>query len=179
VVVLACYEKLSQPVKSAQLLEQHVAKQPQDQTARMLLAEKQLGSDVSAAMKSYEQAIEQNPKNYVARNNLAYLYLQAGQIDTAKEHGLEAVAIQPDNAAALDTLAQIWFAEKEYEKALSLYNRAVTDDMQNEEIYLNYVEVLLASDKAFLAERKLKQRELKEPESVKRISELKAKYSLK
>lgn len=178
IVVIASYEKLEQKNKGTELLAQHLAKQPNDQAARMLLAERQLETDVSSAMASYEAAIQQNPKNYVARNNLAYLYLQAGEIEKAKEHGKEAVAIKPDNAAALDTLGQIWFAEKEYEKALELYNRAITDDMKNEEIYLNYVEVLLASDKAFLAERKLSQREMKELVSIERLAALKVKYKL-
>lgn len=179
VVVIASYGKLEQKDKGTELLTQHVAKQPNDQTARMLLAERQLEVDVSSAMASYETAIQQNPKNYVARNNLAYLYLQAGEIEKAKEHGKEAVAIKPDNAAALDTLGQIWFAEADYEKALELYEIAVTDQMQNEEIYLNYVETLLAADKVFLAERKLSQRDMKEPVSIERVAKLKVKYKLK
>lgn len=177
-VILASYEQLKQSAKGTQLLAEHVSKQPNDQTARMLLAERQLGSDVSSAIASYETAIQQNPQNYVARNNLAYLYLQAGQIDKAKEHGEAAVAIKPDNAAALDTLAQIRMAEKDYTEAVKLYDRAVTDQMQNEEIYLNYVDALFAADNAFLAERTLKKREYKLPESIQRVTELKAKFKI-
>nr|WP_233267465.1 XrtA/PEP-CTERM system TPR-repeat protein PrsT [Paraglaciecola sp. L3A3] len=178
-VVLASYSKLGQNAQGTALLKQHLQKQPNDQAARMLLAERQISSDTSAAIASYQAAIEKNPKNYVARNNLAYLYLQAGQLDKAKEQGQEAVAIEPNNAAALDTLAQIWFTDKEYDKALELYERAVTKEMQNEEIYLNYVETLLAAEKTFLAERKFKQREMKEPASIQRVAELKAKYQIK
>ncbi|MGJ8678794.1 XrtA/PEP-CTERM system TPR-repeat protein PrsT [Paraglaciecola sp.] len=177
-VMIASYEQLKQSEKGTDLLQEHVAKQPNDQTARMLLAERQLGSDVSSAMSSYEMAIEQNPQNYVARNNLAYLYLQAGQIDKAKEHGSEAVAIKPNNAAALDTLAQILIAEKDFSGAVKLYERAISDEMKNEEIYLNYVEALFAIDNAFLAERTLKKREYQDPVSIQRVTELKAKHKI-
>jgi Flp pilus assembly protein TadD len=144
----------------------------------MLLAERQIGADTAKAMASYRTAVEQNPKNYVALNNLAYLYLQAGQLDEAKKHGRAAVALQPDNAAALDTLAQVHVAEKDYEKAVELYNRAVTDAMQNEEIYLNYVEALFAAGQDFLANRKLKQRDLTSDKALAKIEELKAKYKV-
>jgi hypothetical protein len=51
--------------------------------------------------------------------------------------------------------------------------------MQNEEIYLNYVEALLLAEETFLAERKLTQREMKEQKSISRVAKLKAEYAIK
>jgi putative PEP-CTERM system TPR-repeat lipoprotein len=172
------YETLKQPNKNIELLKQHIAKQPQDLAAKMLLAERQIGDDLSAAMITYEMALQQNPDNYIASNNLAYLYLQKGDLNKAKEYGNKAVELEPNNAAALDTLAQIYVAEKDYKEALSLYDRAITDAMQNEEIYLNYVEVLLLADEMFLAKRKLGQREMKEKISIIREAKLKADFGM-
>lgn len=172
------YEQLKQPNKTMELLEQHVAKLPADTTAIMMLAEKQISGDITAAMLSYEVVLEQNPNNYVANNNLAYLHLQKGDLVKAKGYGKKSVELKPNNAAALDTLAQIYVAEKDYTAALDLYDRAITDAMQNEEIYLNYVETLLSADETFLAKRKLSQREMVQRISIIREAKLKADFDI-
>ena len=179
ILLVFIYDTLKQPNKSKDLLEQHIERLPTDLSARMLLAEKQIGVDVFGAMETYEVALHQNPNNYIANNNLAYLYLHEGDIDKAKSYGVKAVELQPDNSAALDTLAQIYVAEKDYIEALNLYERAITDDMQNEEIYLNYVETLLLADKTILAKRKLSQREMKQQISITREAKLKVDYGIK
>lgn len=178
ILLVFTYETLKQPDKSIKLLEQHIEKQPQDLAAKMLLAERQIGDDMAAAMITYEMSLQQNPNNYIANNNLAYLHLQKGNIEKAKVYGKKAVELAPIDSAALDTLAQIYVAEKDYKEALKLYDRAITDEMQNEEIYLNYVEVLLLADDKFLATRKLGQREMKDNKSVDRVIKLKADFGI-
>lgn len=178
VLVLYAYEQLEQKEKGQALLVRHLETQPNDLSARMLLAERQIAQDKGAAMSSYEKALEQNPNNYIARNNLAFLYMELGEIEKAKEHALVAVELKPQSAAALDTLAQILVAQQNYDEALKNYERAVTDDMRNEEIYLNYVETLFAANRLVLAKRKLQQRELLAPESISRVAEIKAKYQV-
>jgi putative PEP-CTERM system TPR-repeat lipoprotein len=178
ILLVFTYEKLNQLNQTMELLNQHIEQQPTDLTAKMLLAERQIGGDLSGAIVTYEEALRQNPKNYVANNNLAYLYLQKGEIDKAKGYGEKAVKLKPDNSAALDTLAQIHVAEKDYEEALNLYSRAINDAMQDEEIYLNYVEVLFLAEETFLANRKLNQREMKQDISIIRVAKLKSDYSI-
>jgi len=178
ILLVFTYDKLQQLDKSMALLEQHVEKQSKDLGAKMLLAERQIGGDATAAIATYELALQQNPDNYIASNNLAYLYLQKGDIDKAKGHGEKAVELKPNNSAALDTLAQIYVAEKDYKEALNLYERAITDAMQNEEIYLNYIEALLLSEDKFLAKRKLGQREMKQKISITREAMLRADFGI-
>jgi putative PEP-CTERM system TPR-repeat lipoprotein len=172
------YDLLEQTDESMELLKKHVVAQSTDLGAKMLLAERQIVGDATAAMATYEVALQQNPDNYIASNNLAYLYLQKGDIDKAKAYGERAVALKPNNPAALDTLAQIYVAEKDYKEALNLYERAITDAMQNEEIYLNYVEALLFAENKFLAKRKLGQRELKQKISITRAAKLRADFDI-
>jgi putative PEP-CTERM system TPR-repeat lipoprotein len=179
VLLVFTYDILKQPSKSIKLLKQHVDKLPADLAAQMLLAERQIGGDLTGAIVTYEVALQQNPDNYIANNNLAYLYLQEGNVDKAKVYGEKAVELKPNNSSALDTLAQIYVAEKDYKEALNLYDKAITDAMQNEEIYLNYVEALLLAEEMFLAERKLTQREMKEQKSINRVAKLKAEYAIK
>lgn len=178
VLLVFIYESLKDSSKAMDLLSQHVEKQPNDLAARMLLAERQIGSDVASAMATYEKALQQNPDNYIASNNLAYLYMQQGDIIKAKGFAKKAVELQPKNAAALDTLAQIYVAEKDYKAALDLYNTAITNEMENEEIYLNYVETLLLADQKTLATRKLEQREMKQEKSISRVAKLKTDYAI-
>jgi tetratricopeptide (TPR) repeat protein len=178
ILLVFTYDMLKQPEKTMELLKQHIEKQPKDLAAMMLLAERQIGGDLSAAMETYKVALAQNPNNYIASNNLAYLYFQQGDIDKAKGYGEKAVELEPNNAAALDTLAQIFVAEKDYKEALDLYDRAITDAMENEEIYLNYVETLLLAEETFLAKRKLSQREMKQKISIIREAKLKADFGL-
>lgn len=178
ILLVFIYDQLQQPEKGLNLLEQHVASHEWDLGAKMLLAERQISGDAAEAIETYKLALEQNEQNYIAANNLAYLYLEQGNIDLAKFYGEQAVGLQPNNAAALDTLAQVHVAEEDYEEALELYDGAITDAMDNEEIYLNYVETLLLSGDKFLAERKLKQREMKHRDSIIREAQLKADYNV-
>jgi putative PEP-CTERM system TPR-repeat lipoprotein len=179
ILMVFTYDTLKKQNKTMELLKQHIEDQPTDLGARMLLAERQIAGDLSGAMASYEVAIQQNPNNYIANNNLAFLYLQNGNIDKARGYGEKAVELEPNNYAALDTLAQIYVAEKDYKEAIKLYDRAITDDMQNEEVYLNYVEALLLAEETFLAERKFRQREMKQEVSIARETKLKAEYGIK
>ncbi|MDP5031972.1 XrtA/PEP-CTERM system TPR-repeat protein PrsT [Paraglaciecola sp.] len=176
VMVTFIYEQLKQADKGLQFLQQHIDNRPSDMASRMLLAERQIGDDTESAMRSYELAIQANPKNYVAFNNLAYLNLQQGKLQKAKEYAVKAVELMPANPATLDTLAQVLVAEKNYEEALKYYERAVSDKNVSEEIYLNYVDALFLAKQDVLAKRKLGQREFKEEISLKRVGELKAKY---
>ena len=176
ILLVSIYEQIKQPEKGVAFLQQHIASHPEDLPSRMLLAERQIGNDTQAAMRSYEVAVEQNAKNYIALNNLAYLHLQNGQVDKAQEYAEKALDLRPNDPAIVDTLAQVHVAEKEYDKALKLYERVVDDKLQVEEIYLNYVETLLLAKQDFLAKRKLEQKELSQPESLERIAALKERF---
>lgn len=175
-LLIAIYGQLEQSDEGLAFLQQHIAKFPEDMASRMLLAERQIGSDTQGALKSYELAIQENPKNYIAFNNLAYLNLQIGQLQKAKEYGQKAVELMPEDPASVDTLAQVLVAEKAYDKAIKLYDRVINDKMQIEEVYLNYVETLFLAKQNELAKRKITQRTFNDPLSSKRIETLKAKY---
>ncbi|WP_340677856.1 XrtA/PEP-CTERM system TPR-repeat protein PrsT [Paraglaciecola sp.] len=176
IMLVSIYEQLQQADKGEAFLQEHLASHPDDLPSRMLLAERQIGDDTEDAMGSYEYAIQQNPKNFIALNNLAYLHLQKGQLQKAKDYAEKAVELRPNDPATVDTLAQVLVAEKSYEKAIKLYERVVDDKLKIEEIYLNYVEALFLAKQDFLAKRKLEQKPLNEPESIKRIAALKARF---
>ena len=123
------------------------------------------------------KAIDTTKFFVVALNNLAYLYLQQNKLEDALQYAEKAVKQRPDNAAAVDTYAQVLVAKKDYKKAVQQYDAVVNDDMQNEEIYLNYVEALFLDGSNLLAKRKLERREMKSEENIARQAQLKAKYA--
>lgn len=171
------FEKLGEKDNALALIEQHVSKQSKDIAALMLLAERQISQGSSAATQTYEDIIALSPDNFVAHNNLAYLYLQNKNVQLAKTHASDAVKLQPSNAAAVDTLAQVLIAEQDYAQAVKNYQTVVNGKMKNEEIYLNYVEALFLAGDKVLAKRKLTQRKMQTQESQKRLSQLQAKYT--
>ena len=170
-------ERLNKKDEALTVIQQHLKSAPNDGAALMMLAERQISSGDSQAVASYQTLLQQNPNNFVALNNLAYLFLQNGQLDKAQEYAEKAVKQRPDNAAAIDTFAQVLVARKDYAKAVKQYEAVVNDDMGNEEIYLNYVEALFLADKTMLGKRKLSQREMKTEAGLKRLAQLKTKYA--
>ncbi len=169
-------ERLSKKEQALRAIQAHLKVSPNDGAALMMLAERQISSGDDEAIASYQTLLQKNPNNFVALNNLAYLYLQQNQLDKALEYAENAVKQRPDNAAAVDTYAQVLVAKGEYRKAVKQYDAVVNDKMRNEEIYLNYVEALFLDGSTLLGKRKLEQREMKTEENITRQAQLKAKY---
>lgn len=177
-LLVAAYEMTNKKEAALAFLQKHVTQSPNDVRSAMLLAERQISGDTPAAMRTYSSILEITPDNFVVLNNLAYLQFQRGNVAEAKVLAERAVNLQSDNAEAVDTLAQILIAQQDNEEALRLYERIDTKPMSNEEVFLNYVELLLTMDKKALAERRLSARELVKPDSVERAKALKQKYGL-
>lgn len=170
-------ERLNKKDEALSAIQAHLEKAPNDGAALMMLAERQINSGDDEAIASYQTLLQKNPNNFVALNNLAYLYLQQNKLEDALQYAEKAVKQRPDNAAAVDTYAQVLVAKKDYKKAVQQYDAVVNDDMQNEEIYLNYVEALFLDGSNLLAKRKLERREMKSEENIARQAQLKAKYA--
>ena len=178
-IVLTAYEGSNQQQAAYDFLAKHVDESPNDPAALMLFAERTLVEKPSDAIEMYKRAVELTPKNHIAFNNLAYLQLQAGLLDDALISAERAVELQPSNPDALDTLAQVELAKGELDKALKTYER-ITDitSVKNEEVYVNYIEVLLKTDQRKLAERRIKDRSLYRPDMVKKLNALKAEFQI-
>ncbi|MDC0602190.1 PEP-CTERM system TPR-repeat protein PrsT [Aliiglaciecola sp.] len=171
-------ERADQKDKARILLENHAKQFPNDVAVKMMLAERQIASNENEAIATYEKTLKLNPNNFVVLNNLAYLYTQDGRLKEAETYARQAVEQRPDNADAVDTLAQALMKQEKYEEALRYYDRVINDDMKNNEIYLNYVEVLFANGNSSLARRKLSERSIDGPELSQRVAEIKAKYGI-
>jgi Tfp pilus assembly protein PilF len=106
-------------------MEDWLRRNPNDITMRLQVAavQTQLGN-VDAAADQYARAIEIQPSNWLARNDLAMLLYRQGDYETARKHAEIAYQLAGDNPAVLDTLGVILLADQKLDRALPLLERA-------------------------------------------------------
>lgn len=75
---------------------------------------------------AYDKALALNPENENVLNNYAY-YLSEREVELekAEKMALQAIKIEPNNAAYLDTIGWVYFKMKNYKKALEYIQKAV------------------------------------------------------
>ncbi len=79
-----------------------------------------------AAYQLFKVSLEQAPQEAEPMNNLAWLCARAGRrLDEALRLASRAVELEPDNAAYLDTLAEVHFARGEAARAVELEQQAL------------------------------------------------------
>jgi tetratricopeptide (TPR) repeat protein len=77
------------------------------------------------AVEQFETSIQLDPGHADALNYLAYLWAVRGiRLDEALRHIQAALALDPDNAAYLDTLGWVYYQQGRYEEALDLLQQA-------------------------------------------------------
>ena len=102
--------------------------------------------DDAKTIECYEQALELDPTNSGALNNYAYFLAQRGQdLDRAERMAALAVKDDPDNANFIDTYAWVYFAKKDYVKALLYIKDAVEKDEDNH-LLEHYGDILWFND---------------------------------
>lgn len=171
-------ERLNRRSESVAFLTKHVEQYPTDESSLMLLAERNISLNRSTAVDNYEAIIAINPENFVVLNNLAYLYQEDGRLDEAESYAEKAVNINPQNANALDTLAQIKLAKNDLKAGLEILAKANNQESVSDEVYVNYIEALLLNDQKVLAQRRIDEREVTQPRAVEKLATLKQKYAL-
>ncbi|MFT6269593.1 MAG: putative PEP-CTERM system TPR-repeat lipoprotein [Alphaproteobacteria bacterium] len=158
-------------------IEKHVEEFPADGRSRLLLAERQISLDPSSALAGYEALLIDFPNNFVVLNNAAHLLMVADNLDKASEYSSRAFVIQPKNVAIGDTHAQILLRQGNAQEALEVYNSVMNDKVSNEEISLNYIEVLFINNNMTIAERRIKDLNLTTSQAKARLADLQKQYA--
>ncbi len=91
-----------------------------------------LAKKFSDSERVYKQILKKNPEDNIALNNLAWMYLNATEVemqklDDALKLALKAVELSP-SSANLDTLAEAYYQKKDYNRALKAIERALDKD---------------------------------------------------
>lgn len=99
-------------------------------------------NDTLKAVECYEKALVLDPVNSGALNNYAYYLAQRGiDLDRAERMAALAVKDDPENANFIDTYAWVYFAKKDYDKALLYMKQAVELD-EDKHLLEHYGDVL-------------------------------------
>jgi putative PEP-CTERM system TPR-repeat lipoprotein len=122
VLRLAALQQQAGQVDSAlSLLDDWLQTNPEDDDAKLLRANALLRFDRDRAIAQYEAMVDSD--NAVALNNLAWLYMEAGD-ERAVATAERALALAPDNADIADTLGWILVQNGQAERAIDLIRRS-------------------------------------------------------
>ena len=103
-------------------------------------------NDTIKAIECYERALELDPTNSGALNNYAYYLAQRGEnLDRAERMAAMAIKDDPDNANFIDTYAWVYFAKKDYTKAL-LYIKSAVEKDEDSHLLEHYGDILWFND---------------------------------
>lgn len=99
------------------------------------------------AVRRFENAVDMRPTSWECKYNLAIAWLDAGRGDQAIAV-LEPLAIErPENSAVLSLLGSAYETTEKLPQALDAYQKAVRDDPQNPDRYLDYTRLLMELDR--------------------------------
>jgi tetratricopeptide (TPR) repeat protein len=96
----------------------------------------EMKQDWNAAESYYKKALQLEPDNLLAKNNLAWVYAEHGgdgDLDLALKYAQEAQQGAPNNPSVSDTLGWILVKKKRYPTAIQLLRDSVQKDPKNAE----------------------------------------------
>jgi putative PEP-CTERM system TPR-repeat lipoprotein len=127
------------------LLIQWLAERPADTMARHTLADGLLRSGrLSEAMKHYERLYQENPRDLVAANNLAWIYGELGD-PRALPQAEAAYKLSPQHPATLDTLGWILVNKGQLPRGLTMLAEAHRRAPDSPQILWHYAAALAKS----------------------------------
>jgi tetratricopeptide (TPR) repeat protein len=119
-----------------------VPSQPPPQAKRNLSPEDR--GDIFMARKMYREAIEAfregPPKNAVLQNKIGIAFHQMQQLDAARKCYETAIHLKPDFMEAENNLGTVYYARKNYRRAISCYRKAIAmipEGVRQASIYSN------------------------------------------
>ncbi len=117
--------------------QQWLTAHPADARAEMLLGVlQQTKGDVNKAMDDYKKALQLDPSQAVAANNLAYLMVENGEnSDVALSYAQTARRAMPQAPSTADTLAWVYYHKGTYSLARDLLQDAIKADPNDASIH--------------------------------------------
>ena len=150
--VAGCYHQMKEYGKTLELYERILTMTDStdlERRADVITAMGDTYSEMKDSVKTvecYERALELDPINSGALNNYAYFLAQRSQdLDRAERMAALALKDDPENANFIDTYAWVFFAKKDYSKALLYIKSAVEKDEDNH-LLEHYGDILWFND---------------------------------
>jgi tetratricopeptide (TPR) repeat protein len=111
--------------------------------------------DIFMARKMYREAIEAfsegSPKDAVLRNKIGIAHHQQMQLDIARKCYEQAVKLKPDYSEAVNNLGTVYYATKNYRRAISQYKKAIRIAPEAASIHSNLGTAYFARNQMALA----------------------------
>ena len=105
------------------LLRFCVALQPENAAANAMLALLYEAFESDESIKYYSQAIESDPDNWIYRRHYVEALSRRNQIQQAIDVVLDELRVHPDNEDALNVLAILYKANKQYKAAIDVLDK--------------------------------------------------------
>lgn len=161
--------------KAVKVLEHYLTIEPNESRIKTMLAGIYLEGDSNKAIAVYDEVVQKQPKNVIAHNNLAWLYLEQNKIEKALIHAKEAFALAPQIPNIADTYGKVLLKSGDKRGALKYASKAFElAKGQDVDIELNYIEVLIANSRANEAKGLLNKISPKTDEQTKKKAQLQA-----
>lgn len=162
--------------KGIEMLEHYLTIDPNDNRIKTMLAGMYLEDDTSKAIGVYEDVVQKQPKNVIAHNNLAWLYLEQNKIEQSLKHAKEAFTLAPQIANIADTYGKVLLKSGDKRAALKYASKASEIAKGKDiDIQLNYIEALIANSRSNEASDLLGQVSVKTDEQIKIKAQLQSK----
>ena len=146
----------TQPAASQAMLENTRSASPQATEAAKTpsLTAEQKG-DILMARKMYREAIEAfsegNPKDPILRNKTGIGYHQLLQLDKAQKCYEQAIKLKPSYHEAINNLGTVFYAKKNYRRAITQYRRALKISPDQASVHSNLGTAYFARNQVDLA----------------------------
>jgi len=148
----AAYVQQGQPLRAIVLLQQVLAKSPDDVEAHNLLGVAFTASGMlKEANAHFSQAIKLNPRFYPALRNLGLNELEVGHLADAKAHLQQVLEYSRQDRTAHLALGEVYFEEKEFAPAVDHYLKSEGLFLRSPEFILHYATSCLESNQGYRA----------------------------
>jgi cellulose synthase operon protein C len=145
-------------------LDTEIGKSPTVYELKILQAQVAIaGGNLLKAKSTYQNAIASDPNRMTAYQQLAYLNLSQGDVASAKSNIQKGLEIVPNSFDLKMVSAEIHQYEKEYSKAIAVYEELMTTNPDSQVALNNYVSIVAdiekdkaKLEKAYQAAQKLK-----------------------
>jgi putative PEP-CTERM system TPR-repeat lipoprotein len=168
-----------QESEAVKVLKNYLTIDGNENRVKTMLADIYLENDSNKAITVYIDVVKKQPKNVIAHNNLAWLYLEQDKIGKALKHAEEAFSLAPKNPNVADTYGKVLLKSGDKRWALKYASKAFDlSEGQDIDIQLNYIEALIANSRVNEAKELLSQISPKTEVQTQKKVELQAKLQL-
>ncbi|XPF93399.1 XrtA/PEP-CTERM system TPR-repeat protein PrsT [Colwellia sp. RE-S-Sl-9] len=157
ILLANAYQGNKEKNKAVSLLENYLQKNASDNNVRAVLASIYISDSPNKAIAAYKQILAQHPNNVLVLNNVAWLTMEQGNFEEALAYSEEAYKLAPEFVNVIDTQAMILLKMDKKSEALSLLVKAYElSEGKDNDVTLNYIEVLIANKRLKKAEQIIK-----------------------